>query len=171
MKLSHYIKRVEDSEEFKKFRQEHKKAYLSAGFFVLDYETEKHMHQIDFFIPGTKKIATFKVDKGVEVNHSEPLKLKKKPEEIKGDSNLDIDALRGIVHDEMMNRTVTQDIKKIIAVLQQEQGKKVWRLNCITGDMGILKVIVDDEKGNVLDFEKLNLFDMMKVIKPGDLKK
>lgn len=165
MKLSHYIKRVEESEEYKKFRQEHKKAYLSAGFFVLDYETEKHMHQIDFFIPTTKKIVTFKLGKGVEMQLSEAFKLKKKPEEIKGDSNLDLESLKGIVHDEMMNRTVTQEIKKIIAVLQQEEGKKVWRLNCITDSLGILKVIVDDEKGDIMEFEKINLFDIVKKLK------
>ena len=172
MKLSHYLKRVEESAEYQKFRQEHKKAYLSAGFFVLDYETNKHMHQIDFFIPTTKKVVTFKLEDGVSMHKSEQaLKLKKKPEEIKGESNLDLEALKGIVHDEMMNRMVTQEVKKIIAVLQQEQGKKVWRLSCITGDLGIIKVNVDDEKGAVLEFEKASLFDMMKVIKPGDLPK
>jgi len=171
MKLAHYTKRVEDSPEFKKFREEHKQAYLSAGFFVLDFETNKHMHQIDFFIPSKKKVATFKLENGITFQISDTFKLKKKPEELTGDSILDLEALKGIVHDEMMNRTVTQDVKKIIAVLQQENGKKVWRLNCITGDMAIIKVEVDDSKGDVLDFEKANLFDMMKVVKPGDLAK
>ena len=171
MKLAHYIKRVEESPEFKKFKEEHKRAYLSAGFFVLDFETNKHLHQIDFFIPSKKKIATFKLEEGITFQISDTFKLKKTPEEMRGDSILDLEALKGIVHDEMMNRTVTQDVKKIIAVLQQENGKKVWRLNCITGDMGIIKVGVDDAGGNVLDFEKANLFDMMKMVKPGDLGK
>ncbi|MBU3912957.1 MAG: hypothetical protein KKB21_01965 [Nanoarchaeota archaeon] len=164
MKFEHYIKRVEESPEFKKFREDHKKAYLSAGFFVLDFDQGKHIHQIDFFIPGNKKIATFKLEKGVSMQVSDTFKLKTKPEEMIGKSNLDIDALKGIVHDEMMNRTVTQEVKKIIAVLQQQNGKKIWRLNCITNDLGIIKVDVDDE-GNVLDFEKANLFDMMKKVK------
>lgn len=172
MKLSHYIQRVKDSEDYKKFRQEHKRAYLSAGFFVLDYETNKHMHQIDFFIPGNKKVVTFKLEQGITMHESEQaLKLKKKPEEIEGEINLDLDSLKGIVHDEMMNRMVTQEVKKIIAVLQQERGKKIWRLNCITGDLGIIKVNVDDKTSNVLDFEKASLFDMMKFVKPGDLGK
>lgn len=165
MKLDHYIKRVEESPEYKKFRQDHRKAYLSAGFFVLDFEAGKNMHQVDFFIPGTKKVVTFKIDKGVSMQTSDPLKLKKKPEPVEGETNLDLDALKGIVHDEMLNRTVTSEIKKIIVVLQQEQGKKIWRLNCITGDMAILKVNVDDEKGSVLDFEKASLFDIIKKVK------
>lgn len=165
MKLSHYIKRVEESEEYKKFREEHKRAYLSAGFFVLDFETEKNMHQIDFFIPKSKKIVTFKLEEGVKMQLSDAFKLKKKPEEIEGEANLDLEALKGIVHDEMMNRTITQEIKKIIAVLQQENGKKIWKLNCITSDLGIIKVNIDDEKGNVLEFEKANLFDIIKKIK------
>jgi len=171
MKLSHYLKRVEESPEYKKFKEEHKKAYLSAGFFVLDFETNKHLHQIDFYIPSKKKVATFKLEEGISFQISDTFKLKKTPEELKGDSQIDLEALKGIVHDEMMNRTVTQDVKKIIAVLQQENGKKVWRLNCITGDLGIIKVDVDDAGGSVLDFEKANLFDMMKMVKPGDLGK
>ncbi len=169
MKLDHYLKRVEESMEFKKFREEHKRAYLSAGFFVLDFEANKNMHQVDFFIPSNKKIATFKLEKGVSMQVSDALKMKRAPEEIDGKSNLDLEALKGIVHDEMMNRTVTQEIKKIIAVLQTEKGKKIWRLNCITSDLSIIKVNIDDDRGCILDFEKANLFDMIKKVNPSAL--
>ena len=72
--------------------------------------------------------------------------------------------MKGIVHDEMLNRTVTGEIKKIIAVLQSQEGRKVWNLNCITGDLGIIKVHVDDKTSNILEFEKASLFDFVKMI-------
>jgi hypothetical protein len=167
MKFEHYLKRVEESPEFKKFREEHKKAYLCAGFFVLDFENKKDIHQIDFLIPGKKKIATFTLQDGVQLKISEPMKkTKNKLEklELKEETKTDIDALKGIVHDEMMNRTVTGEIKKIIAVLQNKDDRKIWNLNCITGDMGILKVHIDDHSSSVLEFEKASLFDFMKMI-------
>lgn len=170
MKFEHYLKRVEESPEFREFRGKHKKAYLCAGFFVLDFESGKHMHQVDFFIPRGNKIATFILDEGVRAKISEPIKFKKKLEklEINGkETKTDIDALKGIVHDEMLNRTVTGEIKKIIAVLQNQDGRKIWNLNCITGDMGILKVHIDDATSSVLEFEKASLFDFVKMIPKG----
>ena len=171
MKFEHYLKRVEESPEFKEFIGKHKKAYLCAGFFVLDFENGKHMHQVDFFIPKGNKIATFILDEGVRAKISEPIKFKKKLEkiELKEETKTDIDALKGIVHDEMLNRTVTGEIKKIIAVLQNQDGRKIWNLNCITGDMGILKVHVDDASSSVLEFEKASLFDFVKMIPKGSL--
>ena len=163
MKLDHYIKRVEESSEYKKFKDEHKKAYLCAGFFVLDYEQGKHMHQIDYFIPGKKKIATFILEEGVNMKISEQA-MKKKLAEIKIEPKIDIDALKGIVEDEMKNRTITQQIKKIIAVFQVLDEKPIWILNCITDGLGILKVQVDDENSSILQFEKINLLDIMKKI-------
>lgn len=77
MKFEHYLKRVEESPEFKKFREEHKKAFLCAGFFVIDFEQGKHMHQIDFCIPKSKKIATFTLDEGIKFNLSPLMKGKK----------------------------------------------------------------------------------------------
>lgn len=168
MKFEHYLKRVEESPEFKQFQEEHKKAFLTAGFFVLDFESGKHMHQLDYFIPGSKKIATFVLDEGVKMNISEMKFKGKVPGKLDEKAKIDLDALQGIVHDEMLNRTVTQQVKKIIAVLMNEDGKKVWKLNCITGDLGIIKVNVDDSSSGILEFEKASLFDMMKIIpKPG----
>lgn len=172
MKFEHYLKRLEESPEFKKFREEHKKAYLCAGFFVLDFEAGKNMHQIDFLIPGSKKIATFIVGEGVQLNFSPQLKSKIKMQKIEGEVKTDLDALKGIVIDEMHNRTITQEIKKIIAVLQNDNGKKVWKLNCITADLGIIKAHIDDETSSILEMEKASLFDFIKMIpkqaKPED---
>ena len=52
--------------------------------------------------------------------------------------------------------------QKIIAVLQNLDGKLIWNLNCITTDMGVIKVHVDDQSHSVLKFEKINLFDVVK---------
>jgi len=165
MKLDHYRKRVEESKEFKDFRKKNKKAYLAAGFFVLDFEGGKNMHQIDYALPNGK-IATFILDEGVKFKISEQA-IKKKLPEIKPDVNTDLEALKGIVEDEMKNRTVTESIKKIIAVLHILDDKPVWNLQCILDGLGMLNVHVDDS-GNVLKFEKHSLMEMIKKI-PGNL--
>lgn len=163
MKFDHYLKRVEESGEFKKFKEEHKRAYLAAGFFVLDFEAGKHMHQVDFFIPSMKKMATFILEEGIKVQISD-LAKGKKPKKLEEEPKLDLDALKGIVMDEMHNRTITQEISKIIAVVSNQEGKLIWSLNCLTNDLGLIKVHIDDNDSNILKFEKINLFDFMKKV-------
>jgi hypothetical protein len=62
----------------------------------------------------------------------------------------------------MKNNTVTSKLQKIIAILQNLDGKLIWNLNCITNDMGIIKIHIDDESHSILKFEKVNLFEIVK---------
>lgn len=160
MKFEHYLSKLRESSEYKKFRNKYKDEYMCAGFFVLDFETGKHMHQIDYALPNGK-IATFLLDYGIKLKISEQA-LKKKLPEIKGEIKTDIEALRGIVEDEMKNRTVTENIKKIIAILHIIDNKKVWNLQCILDGLGILQVHIDDSDKSVLKFEKHSLMELIK---------
>jgi len=160
MKFEHYIKKLQESEEYKKFSKKYKKEYLCAGFFVLDYETGKNMHQIDYCLPNGK-IATFFLDDGVKLKISKQT-IKKELPEIKAEIKTDLDALKGIVEDEMKNRTVTEKIKKIIAILHIMDNKVIWNLQCILDGLTLLNVHVDDTDKTVLKFEKHSLMELIK---------
>ncbi len=161
MKIQPYLEKLENSRQFKEFQEKNPKAYFSAGFFVLDFESKKNVHQIDYFIPKSKKIATFMLDSKVEMKLGEASN-ETTPKKIDGSIQLDLDILKGIVEDEMKNNMVTTKLQKIIAVLQNLNGKLIWNLNCITTDMGVIKVHIDDSSHSVLKFEKINLFDIVK---------
>jgi len=165
MKFSHYKKRVEESKEFKQFKEKNKKSYLAAGFFVLDYDTDKHSHQIDYALPDGR-IATFNLDEGINLKISDKaIKNERKAlPEIKDEANTDLDMLKGIVEDEMKNRVVTDKIKKIIAILHINDNKLIWNLQCLLDGLGILNVHVDDFDKSVLKFEKHSMMDLIKVI-------
>lgn len=160
MKIQHYLKRLGESKEFKEFKGKHEKSYLCAGFFVLDFETGKHMHQIDYALPNGK-IATFMLDEGIKVKISEQA-IKKKLPELMPETKIDLEALKGIVEDEMKNRTVTEKIKKIIAILHIVDNKPIWNLQCILDGLSLLQIHIDDE-GNILKFEKRSLMDLIKM--------
>jgi len=166
MKFTHYQSRVEESKEFKEFLKKNKKSHLGAGFFILDYEAGKNSHQLDYVLPNGK-IATFMLDEGVKMKISEQV-IKKELPEIKQKAKTDLDALKGIVQDEMKNRNVTEQVKKIIAVLHILDNKLVWNLQCILDGLAILNVHVDDSDQSVLKFEKYSLRDIIKNI-PGNL--
>ncbi|MFH1802456.1 MAG: hypothetical protein ABH864_03315 [archaeon] len=162
MKLRPYIEKLEASEEYKNFKIKYSDAFLAAGFFVLDLEGGANIHQIDFYIPSEKKIAAFSLDtKETTVKLLETLN-DKVPEVLDMNTNIDLDALSGILTDEMKNRGISENIRKIIAVIQNSDGKRIWNLNCVLTGMEILKSHIEDESQTVLKIEKASILDIMK---------
>ena len=160
MKFEHYLKKVEEHKNFKEFKEKNPNAYLCAGFFILDYESGKNMHQIDYFLPQ-KKVATFYLDNDIKMKISEQC-IKKKLPAIKTNPKTDLEALKGIVEDEMKNRIVTDKVRKMVAILHIDDNKLIWNLQVILDGLNILLVHVDDSDQNILKFEKHSLMELMK---------
>jgi hypothetical protein len=165
MKIQPFLDKLNQSKSFKDFSKKNPEAYFSAGFFVIDLLDKKNLHQLDYYLPKEDKIATFLLDGDVELKIGEKIKSDKAPEKIQGDINLDLDVLKGIVEDEMKNKNITHKIHKIIAIIQNNEKKLIWNLNCITSDMGVIKVHIEDSTHSVLKFEPINLFDVVKKLK------
>jgi len=163
MKIKPYVEKLEQSEQYKNFKVKYPDAFLVAGFFILDLETNQNIHQIDFFIPSEKKIAAFTLDGEVTLQLMDMIsKDGKNPEKLDLETNIDLDALSGILTDEMHNRGISEDIRKIIAIVQNIDGKKIWNLNCVLTGMEILKSHVDDASQSVLKLERSSVMDLMK---------
>ena len=165
MKIKPYVEKLNSSKEFKEFMQKYPNSFMVAGFLVLDLEMGKNIHQIDYYIPSEKKFAAFTLDSKVQLQLLNSIN-EKVPEKLDMATNTDLDALYGIIEDEMKNRSMTSEVKKIIAVLQNIKGKKIWSLNCLLSGMEILKAHVEDSSKTVLKMEKNSLIDLMKRI-PG----
>ncbi|NCO11866.1 hypothetical protein CO038_00930 [Candidatus Pacearchaeota archaeon CG_4_9_14_0_2_um_filter_39_13] len=164
MKIQPYIEKLSNSSEFKEFEKKYGDAYLIAGFFVLDFEAGQNIHQIDYYIPGQKKVAAFSLD-----NHQVDVKIldmltDKTPEKLDIKTKIDLEAIRGILEDEMKNRSITEDIRKIIAVIQTIEGDKIWNVNCVLTGMEILKAHIEDESKSVLRMERSSIMDYVKKI-------
>jgi hypothetical protein len=169
MKIEPYFNRLNESGQYQDFAKHNKDAFMVAGFFILDFESGKNMHQIDYYVPSKKKVAAFTLDKGVQLQMMDMVNAKM-PEKLDIKTRIDLDALKGILEDEMKNRSITEDIKKIIAILQTVDGKRIWNLNCILSGMGILRAHVEDESESVLKMEKLNMMDFVKKMPADQLK-
>jgi len=169
MKLQPYIEKLNSSSEFKEFQKKYDGAFIVAGFFVLDLEMGKNLHQIDYYVPSKKKIAAFTLDDKVTMQLLDLLN-NKVPEKLDIKTKIDLDQIKGILEDEMKNRSIAESIKKIIAVLQNLDGKKIWNLNCILSGMGILNAHVEDESRTVLKMEKKSLMDIMKKMSVSEFK-
>ena len=165
MKIEPYVQKLQSSSVYRDFQGKFKDAFLVAGFFVIDFETGTNIHQIDYYVPSKKKFAAFTLDKAVQMQLMTAMD-KRTPEQLDIKTNIDLDALHGIIEDEMKNRSITQSIKKMIAVIQNQKGQKVWNINCILSGMDILRVHVDDNSRTVLKMDRASLMDYMKRI-PG----
>lgn len=170
MKIKPYIDRLNNSKEYKEFQKKYDDSFMIAGFFIIDLETQNNLHQIDYYVPSEKKIAAFTVDKGVTVQMLDMMNHKLVPEKLDIQTKIDLDALPGILEDEMKNRSITEEIKKIIAIVQTIDGKKIWNLNCVLSGMGILKAHVDDSSQTVLKMEKSSILDYVKKLPMAGLK-
>jgi len=170
MKLNPYIQKLSDSKEYKSFQKKNSDAFLVAGFFVLDIETGQKLHQIDYYVPSQKKIAAFSMDRNVSLQIL-GLVGSKVPDKLGEKTKIDIDSLQGILEDEMKNRSITEDIKKIIAVVQNVDGKTIWNLNCILSGMSILNAHIDDDSETVLKMEKKSIMDIARAVPVSEFKK
>ncbi len=164
MKIKPYVQKLEGSKEYKTFRNKYPDSFMTAGFFILDFETGKNVHQVDFYVPTEKKVAAFTLDQGVNLQMLDMVNVTKTPEKLEMNTNIDLDALQGILMDEMHNRGMSEQIRKIIAVIQTVNGKKIWSLNCVLSGMEILNSHVEDDSKTVLRIDKTSLMDIMKKV-------
>jgi hypothetical protein len=163
MKIEPIVEKVCVSNEFKNFIKENPDSVLVAGFFVIDNEMKNTINQIDYYVPSSKKVAAFTLDEKIVLQVSD-LVGDKIPEILGSPINIDLDALEGIIEDEMKNRGYTEKINKIIAVIQKYENKNIWSLSCILSGMEILKAHIDDDSKTVLKMEKLALSDVIKMV-------
>jgi hypothetical protein len=166
MKATHYIKRVKESESFKKLMKEDPKAYLCSLFFIRDFTEKRDETQVDFYSPKIKKIVSFKVERKIErtLNKKAETMTHKKfiPKPLNEKIKMDIDEMKDTLLDEMHNREMVYDIEKILAFLNIVEGKPVWNCTGFLKGLGILQAHVEDETNTVLFMEKKSFFDLIK---------
>ncbi|MEK6925822.1 MAG: hypothetical protein AABW50_00945 [Nanoarchaeota archaeon] len=174
MKPHDYLVKLKKSQTFTDFMKEDPNAYLCSLFFIRDFEEKVNDTQVDFYSPKSKKIVSFKVDKKVERvaldKKAENLKHEKfVPKRINEKTNLDIDKLKDVLLDEMHNRGITDDIKKMLIIFHNLDERDVWNSTCFLRGMGLLQAHVEDKSESVLFMEKKSFFDMIRFIGKGDM--
>jgi len=164
MKIKPYVEKLNSSEEYKKFMSENSDAFMVAGFFIIDFESGNNLHQIDYYVPSTKEVAAFTLDDEIKVQSLKLMNDKAVPEKLDSEIKIDLDELKGIIQDEMKNRKMTEELRKMIAIIQNIKGKKVWNINCVLSGMEVLKAHVEDDSKTVLSMDKISIMDIVKKI-------
>jgi len=168
MNFQFYKEKLESSKEFENFKKEHQDAFLSSGFFVLDFENLKNpddKSHLDFYIPSENKIFSFELEKEIQLVPVKMFENSPVPEKLIGSSVLDFDEIEKMIRNEMAKKDIKNKIQKIIMVIQNKNGKDFWICTVFISGLGLLKVNIDDLEKRIILFEKKSFVDMMNVFK------
>lgn len=158
------LEEVEESECFKDFKDKNKDAFLCAGFFVIDYETDTQQQQLDYCI-GENDIYTFMVEDSVTLKKAETIEgHRENLPELSKDIKVDLDDAENILKERIKDERISEKLLKVIAVLQIHEDKQIWNLNCILAGMQLLRVHIDSDNGDILKFEKKSMLDFVKKV-------
>jgi hypothetical protein len=160
------LEKLENSDEFKKFKKDNPHAFLTAGFFVID-ESGVELKQLDYAAGSgeTKELVTFIVsDEGIQHKKAETIRKEKfhRLEVPKIELKDAIDTMK------QETKELAKEYNKIIAILQMlETGEKlteIWNLTCLAG-FSMFRLHIDAMTGKIFKEENSNLMDMMKIEK------
>jgi len=156
MKLLFLIEKLESSELFQDYKKQNPNSYLCAGFFMLDFKADSQ-YQLDYS-DEQGNITTFYLSNGIQAKPAETIG-KAIPKKLDENIRIDIDNIEELAKKEA--EKLGLKLSKIIALLQNIEGKTIFSLNCMAG-LKVLKIKIDAISGEILNSELLNLFDFAK---------
>ena len=164
MNFQFYLEKLYSSAIFKNFMKESPKAYLCSGFFTIDKEGKDNQIHVDFYIPDTKKMFSFRLEKGIKKIPIEVM-TKKIPLGIKLDFDFNFEEVEEMIVNEMKKQDIRTKLRKIIFSLQNIKGKNFLVCTVFTSLLGLLKVQIDLKEKKIILFEKKSFFDLMRRVK------
>ncbi len=195
MNFQFYLEKLYGSEDFQKFIEENKDAYLCSCFFVNDKEKSDNKQHFDYFLPTDKKMFSFKIESGCE---QVPVELFDDiiPTKISDNHDFSFEEVEKLILEKMEEEGVKSKIQNILLSLQNVEGtpqaytqkghenlqagpdKFSEKISTKGTDillgtvfisaMGMVKVKIDLDKMVITEFEKKSFLDMFNVIKKKD---
>ncbi len=164
MNFQFYLEKLFDSEHFQKFIEENKDAYPVSGFFVIDKEGKDNQQHLDYYVPSTKKLFSFQLEKGCELVPLEMI-AEFKTDKLAVNYSFDFNEIENLIQKEMTAKGMTNKIQKLLFSLQHKEGKDYLVGTIFISGFGIIKVNIDISEMKIMLFEKKSFFDMLKITK------
>lgn len=170
MNLQFYFEKLKSSEEYKKFISENSDAYFCSGFFVRNKtgnEVENKTH-LDFYVPSSKKIFSFQLENGVRlVPANIPVEVieKKIPVKIPNNCKCDFNEIEKLIALEMEKQEINNKIQKMLFSLQAKKEECFLIGTLFISNLGMIKIQINLDKMDLVEFKKQSFFDMLKVVK------
>lgn len=153
--MKELFERLENSEEFKKFKQEYPDAYFCTAFFILG-KAEEEKQQLNYTISDSE-VMSFDISK----EKISPVKLKTIKNELLEEIKKEDIRITPEEAKSNVEKHAKKKFNKSIIVLQRINGKTVWNVTCIEG-FSITRFHVSANDGKIQDLKSFNIQDMMK---------
>jgi len=164
MNLKFYLDKLNSSDVFRNFMKENPGAYLCSGFFTIDKEGKDNQKHLDFYIPKSKKMFSFRIEREIEKIPIE-LIIEKIPLKLKPDFDFNFEQVEEMIVNEMEKQNIRNKLQKIIFSLQNINGKNFLICTVFTSMLGLLKIHIDLKEKKIILFEKKSFFDLIKRVK------
>jgi len=172
-KIKELISRLNKSKVFKDFQKSNPKAFFCAGFFIIRWKEGLNDFSLDY--RDDSQIYSFKIPEkeGEEITmHAEKILEQQKPLDkleidAKSPIKVDLSNLQETVHEQLAKNELKSPLQEIISVLQIIDAKPMWNLTIMLEGFTIITSLINPISGEVVKFEKKNLFDF---VKPKKLK-
>lgn len=161
MILKEFLKFIEDSQEFKQFKETNPDAILADVF-----TTEKEDWQLDYYSQKKDKITSFTFENEKISSKESELFRKEKKEIIPLNlNNIKIPLKKAI---EKINNEVKETPSNVIVVLQVIDEKETWNITYLTTSFRTINFKIDAISGEIISRDETSI---IKNIKLGDLLK
>jgi len=161
-----YFEKMKSSEKFEKFIEENPQAYFCSGFFVIDRDNGDNKIHFDYFVPSGNRVFSFQLEKGVNLLQLDRID-EKNPTKLIEEKDLEFELveIEKIIEKEMEKNNLKSKIQKIMLSLQEVDGKICLVGTVFISMLGLLKINISLPEKKVTEFEKKNLFEILKVKK------
>ena len=166
MNFQFYIEKLSELDKCKEFQKAEPTAFPCSGFFIFDYDGKNDQQHIDFYLKDKNKMVSFKLESGELV----PLEYMgtAAPSEIDLELDLDFDAVRELIEKRMVEEKAAKSMKKVIFSLQRKDNQHFLLGTVFFGVFGLVKTTICVEEMKIINFEKMNLMDLIKIKKKDD---
>ena len=155
--LLNRIAEVENSPEFKSWKEKDPDSYLTSTFSMFS-ETPKEW-SISYFNPKTKKTTSFSCQ-GVK-KQEEPFSKEKNIPALELDKvKIEEDTALKLAREEFGKKS-SASVEKIVMVLQNLKDSPFWNVTFITSDLKSVNLKISCNSEEVLDVKVMNLSDFM----------
>jgi hypothetical protein len=159
MEISGLLKELKERDCYTEFISKYPKSYFCAAFFVISDGGDKV--QLDFFLPGEDKMASFEYPFSSYTVH---------PDEIKGakeqDSEISLESedLRGSIEKILEKNKNNMKPTKIIAILKDD----IWNITGLDNFAQMIRIKINAKTKEELSYDKGSIMDIAQVKKTSE---
>ncbi|MBU4501633.1 MAG: hypothetical protein KKA79_03515 [Nanoarchaeota archaeon] len=161
-KLKKSLKTLKETKEFKKFKEDNPDSYLASCVIIIN-DKEPGDWQVDYYQPKKHKMTTFILKEKIELSGEDDIFQKHKSEvkELNVEKvKINLNKMLNTIEDLRKEKYPGEYPNKIIAVLQNQDGKIMWNITHLTSTLKIWNIKLDAEKGKVVEEKLENVFSM-----------